>query len=122
MRLPIQYALSYPKRLSNSYNRVDFFQLHQLTFEEPDMCRFRCLKLAYDALQEGGNMACIMNAANEVANRAFIDDQIPFHRIAEILEETMNKIDKVHDCSLDTYLETDRKAREYARKLIQIGE
>ena len=122
MRLPIQYALSYPKRLSNSYNRVDFFQLHQLTFEEPDMRRFRCLKLAYDTLQEGGNMACIMNAANEVANRAFIDDQIPFHRIAEILEETMNKIDKVHDCSLDTYLETDRKAREYARKLIQIGE
>mgnify|MGYP002624420632 CR=1 FL=1 len=118
MRLPIQYALGYPKRLENSYDRVDFFKLRQLTFEEPDTKRFRCLQLAYDALREGGNMACIMNAANEVANRAFIDNQIPFYRIAEILEETMSNIDKVFDCSLDTYLETDRKARDYARKLI----
>ncbi len=118
MRLPIQYALGYPKRLENSYDRVDFFKLRQLTFEEPDTKRFRCLQLAYDALREGGNMACIMNAANEVANRAFIDNQIPFYRIAEILEETMSNIDKVFDCSLDTYLETDRKARDYAKKLI----
>lgn len=118
MRLPIQYAFAYPKRLDSDYERLDFFQLHDLTFEKPDTTRFRCLKLAYDALAEGGNMACIMNAANEIANRAFIDDVIPFTRIAEIIEQTMQHVDKQFDCSLETYLDTDRKAREYARTLI----
>lgn len=118
MRLPIQYAFSYPRRIQNDYGRLDFPALQQLTFEKPDMVRFRCLQLAYDALAEGGNMACIMNAANEIANRAFIDKRIPFLRIAEIIEETMNKIDKAYDCSLDTYLETDRKSRLYAEQLL----
>lgn len=118
MRLPIQYAFNYPRRISNDYNRLDFPSLHELTFEKPDTVRFRCLQLAFDALAEGGNMACIMNAANEVANRAFIDNKIPFLRIAEIIEQTMSKIDKAYDCSLDTYLETDRKSRAYAESLI----
>ena len=118
MRLPIQYALAYPRRLSNDYSRVDFFTLKNLTFERPDLSRFRCLQLAFDSLSEGGNMACIMNAANEVANRAFIDDRIGFLRISEIIEETMHKIEKVYDCSLETYMETDRKAREYALSLV----
>ena len=118
MRLPIQYALSYPLRQPNNYGRLDFPSLQQLTFEKPDMVRFRCLQLAYDALAEGGNMACIMNAANEIANRAFIDNKIPFLRIAEIIEATMNKIEKAYDCSLDTYLETDRRSRAYAEKLV----
>ena len=118
MRIPIQYALGYPHRLSNAYSRVDFFTLGSMTFERPDLHRFRCLQLAFESLSEGGNMACIMNAANEVANRAFIDDRIGFLRISEIIEETMQKIDKVYDCSLETYMETDRKAREYAQSLV----
>ena len=118
MRLPIQYALGYPHRLANPYGRVDFPHLGSLTFEKPDLKRFRCLQLAYDALSEGGNMACIMNAANEIANRAFIDGEIPFMMISEIIEKTMGKIEKVYDCSLDTYLETDRKARSYAKNLV----
>lgn len=118
MRLPIQYAFSYPKRLPSDFERLDFFKIQSLTFEEADRKRFRCLQLAYDALAEGGNMACIMNAANEIANRAFIDDLISFNRISEIIEETMNNVDKICDCSLDTYMDTDRKAREYANGLI----
>lgn len=118
MRLPIQYAFSYPRRLQNDYGRLDFPVLQQLTFEKPDITRFRCLQLAYDALTEGGNMACIMNAANEVANRAFMDNRISFLRIAEIIEETMSHVEKAYDCSLDTYLETDRKSRAYAEQLI----
>ncbi len=119
MRLPIQYAFSYPKRLCTDFERLDFFKIKSLTFEEADRERFRCLQLAYDALAEGGNMACIMNAANEIANRAFIDDRISFMDISRIIEQTMSHIDKVCDCSLETYLESDRKAREYALKLIE---
>ena len=119
MRLPIQYAFNYPKRLSADFDRLDFFKVKTLTFEEADRSRFRCLQLAYDALEEGGNMACIMNAANEIANRAFIDDKISFTRIAEIIEATMNHVEKVCDCSLETYLESDRKSREFASSLIR---
>ena len=119
MRLPIQYAFSYPKRLPADFDRLSFFDIKTLTFEKPDTRRFRCLQLAYDALAEGGNMACIMNAANEVVNRAFIDDQVSFNRIGEIIEDTMNHVEKVCDCSLETYMETDRKAREYAYSLIR---
>ncbi len=120
MRLPIQYAFSYPKRLPASFERLNFFDIKTLTFEKPDTNRFRCLQLAYDALSEGGNMACIMNAANEIANRAFIDDLISFNRISEIIESTMNHVEKVCDCSLDTYMESDRRARDFAEKLIKM--
>lgn len=118
MRLPIQYALSYPLRLKSSFDRVDFFQMKDLTFERPDTEKFRCLALAYEALKEGGNMPCILNAANEIANRAFIDDRIGFTRIAEIIEETMNQIEFSKESTLETYLETNKKAREYAERLI----
>ena len=118
MRLPIQYAFSYPKRLKASFDRVDFFQMKDLTFEQPDIERFRCLALAYEALDKGGNIPCIVNAANEIANRAFIDDQISFQRISEIIEQAMSHIPFSNDSSLDTYLLTDKETREYAKTLL----
>lgn len=118
MRVPIQYAFSYPQRLELNAERVDFFQLKDLTFERPDTRRFPCLQLAYDALSKGGNMPCIVNAANEVVNRAFIDDRISFCRIAEVIAETMQHIPFSTDSSLDTYLDTDREARAYAASIL----
>ncbi|MBQ9363507.1 MAG: 1-deoxy-D-xylulose-5-phosphate reductoisomerase [Bacteroidaceae bacterium] len=118
MRLPIQYAFSYPKRLSLSGERLDLFAMKDLTFEAPDTDRFPCLRLAYEALHQGGNMPCIVNAANEIVNRAFIDDRISYPRIAEIIEKTMNKIAFSKDSSLETYLNTDKEARAYASSLL----
>ncbi len=118
MRLPIQYAFSYPKRLKASFDRVDFFRMKDLTFEQPDTDRFRCLALAYEALDKGGNMPCIVNAANEIANRAFIEDKITFHRISEIIEQSMSHMTFSTDSSLDTYLLTDKETREYAKTLL----
>ena len=118
MRLPIQYAFSYPKRLKASFDRVDFFKMKDLTFEQPDTQRFRCLALAYEALDKGGNMPCIVNAANEIANRAFIEDKISFHKISEIIEQAMNHVAYSTDSSLETYLLTDKETREYAKTLL----
>ena len=118
MRLPIQYAFSYPRRLSLSGERLDLFATKDLTFEVPDTDRFPCLRLAYEALHQGGNMPCIVNAANEVVNRAFIDDRIAYPRIAEIIEKTMGKITFSTDSSLDTYLNTDKEARAFAASLL----
>lgn len=118
MRLPIQYAFSYPVRLKASFDRVDFFKMKDLTFEQPDTNRFRCLALAYEALNKGGNMPCIVNAANEIANRAFIDDRISFNKISEIIEQSMNHISFSTDSSLDTYLQTDKETRLYAESLL----
>lgn len=118
MRLPIQYAFSYPQRLKSSFNRVDFFKMNALTFEQPDTEKFRCLALAYEALRQGGNMPCIVNAANEIANRAFIDDRISFTRISDIIEQTMAHSDFSAESSLELYLETDKQARAYASQLI----
>lgn len=118
MRLPIQYAFSYPKRLPLNGERLDLFKMKDLTFEQPDTDRFRCLALAYEALKQGGNMPCIVNAANEVANRAFIEDKIGFERIAEIIEAAMAHISLTHDSTLDTYLATDKETRLYAASLL----
>ena len=119
MRLPIQYAFSYPKRLSLTGDRLNLFAIRDLTFEEPDTERFPCLRLAYEALEKGGNMPCILNAANEVVNRAFLEDRIAYPRIAQIIEETMNKVDFSKESTLDCYLNTDKVAREYAASLIK---
>lgn len=119
MRLPIQYAFSYPRRLKSSFDRVDFFQMKDLTFERPNTDKFRCLALAYDALSKGGNMPCIVNAANEIANRAFIDDRIAFTKINEIIEKTMNHISFSTAPELEDFLQTDDEARRYARELIK---
>lgn len=118
MRLPIQYAFSYPKRFPLDGERLDLFKMKVLTFEQPDTQRFRCLGLAYESLKQGGNMPCIVNAANEIANRAFIDDRIGFEQIADIIEKTMQQITFTKDSTLETYLQTDKEARQYASTLI----
>lgn len=118
MRLPIQYAFSYPQRLQSNFDRLSFFDIKNLTFEQPDVNRFPCLQLAYDALQKGGNMPCIVNAANEIVNRAFIEDKIPFNRISEIIEQTMANVDFSESSELEVYLNTDKVARKYAESLI----
>ena len=118
MRLPIQYAFSYPKRLHSDFDRLDFFSLKNLTFEEADTKRFPCLQFAYEALRKGGNMPCIVNAANEIVNRAFIDDRISFTRMAEIINATMEHVAFSRESELETYLQTDEEARRYATSLL----
>lgn len=118
MRLPIQYAFSYPRRLPLSGERLDLFSIRDLTFEQPDTERFPCLRLAYDALEQGGNMPCILNAANEVVNRAFLEDRITYPQIAEVVEATMNRIEFSRESTLECYLQTDKAAREFAASLI----
>jgi 1-deoxy-D-xylulose-5-phosphate reductoisomerase len=118
MRLPIQYAFSYPKRLHSDFDRLDFFSLKNLTFEEADTKRFPCLQFAYEALRKGGNMPCIVNAANEIVNRAFIDDRISFTRMAEIIDATMQHVAFSSESELETYLQTDEEARRYATSLL----
>lgn len=118
MRLPIQYALSYPDRIPLSGERLDLFGKSPLEFFEPDFAKFRCLSLAYEAMKLGGNMPCILNAANEVANEAFRKERCSFGMIAESIEYTMAhaKFDKTS--SLDTYLATDAEARRIASEYI----
>ena len=118
MRLPIQYAFSYPQRLNASFDRLDFKKITEFTFEQPDTDRFPCLALAYEALRRGGNMPCIVNAANEIVNRAFIEDKISYNKISEIISLSMEKIPFSNDSSLETYLDTDRETRKYAKSLI----
>ena len=118
MRLPIQYAFSFPDRLHSSFERLDFFKLADLTFERPDIQRFPCLQLAFDALHKGGNMPCIVNAANEIVNRAFIEDKISFGHISDIIAQTMDHVAFSTDSELETYLDTDREARAYAASMI----
>ncbi len=118
MRLPIQYAFSYPKRLTLNGDRLDLFKMQSLTFEEPDTKRFPCLALAYEALRQGGNMPCIVNAANEIVNRAFIEDKIPYTRISEIIEKTMQNVAFNTVDTLENYLATDKEARAFAASLL----
>lgn len=117
MRTPIQLALSYPNRCSNSFPKLDFLKCSHLTFEEPDTKTFRCLQLAYDALTTGGTMAAAMNAANEIAVAAFLNSKISFTDIPNTIESIMQK-HNVNMCpSLDDIIEVDRWARELATQL-----
>ena len=118
MRLPIQYAFSYPQRIKASFDRLDFSTLKELTFEQPDTNRFRCLALAYEALNRGGNMACIVNAANEVVVSAFLKDRIPFLRMSEVIEQSMAKIPFIQTPTYEDYVATDAEARRVAESLI----
>lgn len=118
MRLPIQYALSYPERWPSTFGRIDFKNQQPLTFEAPDLEKFRCLALAYEALGKGGNMPAIMNAANEVAVAAFLKERIGFLDIAATIERTMHAIAFVGKPTYDDYVATDREARRYAEGLI----
>ena len=118
MRLPIQYAFSYPKRIASSFDRLDFTQMTTLTFEQPDTEKFRCLALAYEALNQGGNMACIVNAANEIAVSAFLKEKISFIEISKLIEQTMNKVSFIKNPTYDDYVDTDTEARKIAEYLI----
>ena len=117
MRLPIQYAFSYPDRLPLNGQRLDLFA-QPLEFFEPDLRKFRCLQLAFDAINRGGNMPCILNAANEVVNEAFRADRISFLDMPRIIEETMLCVPFDAAPSLDTYLQTDAEARIKAAQLV----
>lgn len=118
MRLPIQYAFSYPQRIKASFDRLDFTKMTELTFEQPDTNRFRCLALAYEALNRGGNMACIVNAANEVVVSAFLHDRIPFLRMSEVIEKAMEKVTFIQTPTYEDYVATDAEARWVAENLI----
>ena len=118
MRLPIQYAFSFPKRLPLSGEKLDLFKAHSLEFFEPDLKKFRCLAMAYEALARGGNMACIVNAANEVVNRAFLEDRCRFLQMGDIISETMAKATFIETPTLDDYMQTDAEARRIANELL----
>lgn len=118
MRLPIQYAFSYPKRESLSGERLDFMKCNTLTFEAPDTKRFRNLAFAYEAMNRGGNMACILNAANEVVVAAFLKDQISFMGMSDVIEKTMNKVSFISNPTYQDYVETDAIARRIAAEFV----
>ena len=118
MKLPIQYALSYPDRWPSDFGRINFKSQQPLTFEAPDLEKFRCLALAYEALGKGGNMPAIMNAANEVAVDAFLKGRIGFLDIAETIGKTMQQMPFIGTPTYDDYVATDRESREFARGLI----
>ena len=118
MRLPIQYAFSFPERLHLNGPRLDLFKSHDLEFLEPDVEKFRCLQLAFDAIHRGGNMPCIVNAANEIVNEAFRHDRCSFPQMADIIGETMQRATFSATPTLDTYLQTDAEARRIASELL----
>lgn len=119
MKLPIQYALTYPQRLKTDYPRFNFMDYPQLTFEKTDAKTFKNLELAYKAMELGGNIACALNAANEVTVQAFLEERISFLDIALINESVMEKTTLIDSLSLEDYMATDREAREQAKALIQ---
>jgi 1-deoxy-D-xylulose-5-phosphate reductoisomerase len=119
MKLPIQYAFAYPQRLKNNFKRFDFINYPNLTFEKPDTKTFRNLALAFDALNKGGNMPCIINAANEIAVSGFLNGHIGFLAMSDLIETCMQKISFVNEPSLDDYLSTDKETRAVAQNLIQ---
>ncbi len=120
MKLPIQYAISFPQRLTNNFPRYDFKKINTLSFEEPDLKTFRNLALAIDALQKGGNLPCIMNAANEIAVWAFLKNRVGFLDMTDIIEKTMNHVPFIAKPTLDEYFESDAEARNYTASLIQL--
>lgn len=120
MKLPIQYAMGFPKRIASKFPRYDFKKPAELTFEEPDTKTFRNLSLAIEALYKGGNMPCILNAANEIAVYAFLRNRIGFLDIQEVVERSMSKIDFIEHPTLEEYFHTDGETRSYAASMIQM--
>lgn len=119
MRLPIQYAFGYPNRLPNAYDRVDFTQIGTLTFEKPDTNRFRNLAFAYDAMAKGGNLPCILNAANEVVVKAFLHDKIGFLQMSDVIEWAMQTLPFIQTPTYQDYVETDAHVRRMVEEKIQ---
>jgi len=120
MKLPIQYAMAFPKRLPNNFPRYDFKKVSTLTFEEPDVKTFRNLGLAQEALDRGGNLPCIMNAANEIAVFAFLRNRINFLDMTDVIEKTMQQIPFIEHPTLEEYFESDGEARNFAADIIKL--
>lgn len=120
MKLPIQYAMSFPKRIENDHPRLDFRKYPSLTFEEPDVKTFRSLALAIDALYKGGNMPCILNAANEIAVWAFLRDHIGFLDISAVVEKTIQNLPFIKNPTLEEYFESDGEARNFAASVMKL--
>ena len=120
MKLPIQYAMAFPQRIPNDFPRYDFKKPNTLSFEEPDIKTFRNLALAMEAMRQGGNMPCILNAANEIAVYAFLKNRIGFLDMTEVVEQTMSKIPFIETPTLEEYFETDGEARNFAASLIHM--
>ncbi len=120
MKLPIQYAMAFPKRLVNDFPRYHFDKPNTLTFDEPDVKTFRNLTLATEAMRIGGNVPCVLNAANEIAVYAFLKNRIGFLDMTDLIERTLEKIEFIANPSLDDYYETDGAARDFAASLIQL--
>ena len=120
MKLPIQYAFSFPRRIPNSFPRYDFKKVNTLTFEEPDLKTFRNLVLAIEALERGGNLPCVMNAANEVSVYAFLRNRINFLDMTDVIEKVMQKVPYIEKPTLEEYFESDGQARHYAADLIKL--
>lgn len=114
MKVPIQYALSYPERYPSNFKRFSFFDYPELTFEKPDLDTFKNLKLAFQVIEEGGNAACVLNAANEITNKAFLDGKISFLEIGDINERTIQQVDFIAKPTLEDYIETNKIARALA--------
>jgi 1-deoxy-D-xylulose-5-phosphate reductoisomerase len=118
MRVPIQYALSFPQRISSGFKRFSFLDYPTLTFSKPDCGNFSNLALAYQAMKRGGNVPCILNAANEIAVEAFLDDKIKFVQIPQIIEQSMDSIGFCLHPSFEDYLLTNTETKKFARSLI----
>jgi 1-deoxy-D-xylulose-5-phosphate reductoisomerase len=120
MKLPIQYAMAYPRRIKNDFPRMDFRKYPSLTFEEPDIKTFRNLALSITALEQGGNMPCILNAANEIAVWAFLRNRIGFLDMTAVVEKTMEKLPFIAQPTLEQYFESDGEARNFAASIIKL--
>jgi 1-deoxy-D-xylulose-5-phosphate reductoisomerase len=120
MKLPIQYALGFPKRIKNDFPRFDFKKVTNLTFEEPDVKTFRNLALSIEALNKGGNLPCVMNAANEIAVYAFLRNRINFLDMTDVIEKTMQNIPFIEKPTLEEYFESDGEARNFAADIIKL--
>jgi 1-deoxy-D-xylulose-5-phosphate reductoisomerase len=120
MKLPIQYALAFPTRIPNDFPRYDFRTVNTLTFEEPDLRTFKNLSLAIDALNKGGNLPCVMNAANELAVYAFLRNRIGFLEITDIIEKTMENVPFIEEPTLEEYFDSDGEARNFAADIIKL--
>lgn len=119
MKLPIQYALSYPDRIQNNFKRFSFRDFSKLSFDQPDYKTFRNLELAGEAMKKGGNLPCIMNAANEVVVQAFLTNKVGFLEMSEMIEKTMEQISFIQSPTLEDYEHSDKEARQYAQELVK---
>ena len=118
MKIPIQYALGFPKRIQNNFERFSFFDYPSLSFQKPDLKTFKNLELAYKAMEKGGNTACVLNAANEIAVDAFLNDRIGFLNMSDLIEDCIEKITFVANPSLEDYVATNKETRRLAKKLL----